>query len=74
MADKDSNIIKPVEGLHNIAGLAPAKRREERKRRQNLHEEENQEPEHESDEPADQQNSGELSDNGDGQSAIDYCA
>ncbi len=43
MADNDYNIIKPVEGLQNIAGLTGAKRREERKRRQNLpggHEEE----------------------------------
>ncbi|MHC4426095.1 MAG: hypothetical protein ACYSYV_08370 [Planctomycetota bacterium] len=34
MADYDSNMIKPVEGLQNITGLAPARRREERKRRQ----------------------------------------
>ena len=38
MADYDSNMIKPVESLQNITGLTPAKRREERKRRQQLSE------------------------------------
>ncbi len=33
MADYDSNIIKPVQSLQNITGLSPAKRREERKHR-----------------------------------------
>jgi hypothetical protein len=37
MSDNESNIIKPVDGLHNIAGLTPAERRKERKRRQQLH-------------------------------------
>jgi len=36
MVDNDSIIIKPVEGLQNIAGLTPAKDRESRKRRQQL--------------------------------------
>ena len=43
MADNDYHIIKPVEGLQNIAGLTGTKRSEERRRRQNLpseHEEE----------------------------------
>ena len=39
MADYDSSIIKPVEGLQNITGLAPARRREQRRHRQQLHEE-----------------------------------
>lgn len=38
MADYDSHMIKPVQGLQNIAGLAPAKRRKERNRRKQLHE------------------------------------
>lgn len=42
MENYDSNMIKPVEGLQNIAGLTPAKRREERKRRQQLHKENKQ--------------------------------
>ena len=33
MADYDSNLIKPVQSLQNIAGPAPAKRREERNSR-----------------------------------------
>jgi hypothetical protein len=41
MADSDYNMIKPVEGLPNIPGLTPAKRREERKRRQHSPDEQN---------------------------------
>jgi hypothetical protein len=33
MADYDTNLIKPVQGLQNIAGLAPAKRRKDGNRR-----------------------------------------
>jgi hypothetical protein len=36
MADYDSNLIKPVDNLKNIAGMDPVKHREERKRRQQL--------------------------------------
>jgi len=39
MANYDSNIIKPVEGLQNIARLTPAGQREQRKRRRKLPEE-----------------------------------
>ena len=38
MADNDNLIIKPVEGLHNIAGLTPVKERENRKRQQQSNE------------------------------------
>ena len=38
MADYDTNLIKPVQGLQNIAGLAPAKRRKDRNRRRQPHE------------------------------------
>jgi hypothetical protein len=34
MADSDFILIKPVESLHNISGVAPTKHREEQKRRQ----------------------------------------
>lgn len=44
MADNNSNMIKPVEGLQNVAGLTPAKRREQGKRQQDTHEEKEQEP------------------------------
>ena len=33
MPDNDYNIIKPVETLQNVAGLTPAKRRKQKKRR-----------------------------------------
>jgi len=45
MADNDSTIIKPVEGLQNITGLTPAGRRENRKRRQQLSRENEQDSE-----------------------------
>jgi hypothetical protein len=38
MAEYDSNMIKPVEGLQNFSRLNPTGRREERKRRQQLQE------------------------------------
>ncbi|MHC4192955.1 MAG: hypothetical protein ACYS8I_03540 [Planctomycetota bacterium] len=74
MADSDSNIIKPVESLHNIAGLTPAKRREERKRRQNGPEQENDEFEQQTDESVDEQDVSDFDNNGDAQNTIDYCA
>lgn len=74
MADNDSNIIKPVESPHNIAGLTPANRREERRRRQNLPEQENDEFEQQSDEPIDEQDVSDFDKNGDEKNTIDYCA
>jgi len=77
MADNDSNIIKPVEGLYNTAGLTPTKRREQRKRRQNLQKEEGQEPKSDEaglNEPVDEQNLSELNKKENNQNTIDYCA
>jgi hypothetical protein len=74
MADSDSNIIKPVESLHNIGGLTPAKRREERKRRQNWPEQENDEFEQQPDESVDEQDMSDFDNNGDERNTIDYCA
>jgi hypothetical protein len=73
MAEYDSNMIKPVEGLPNIKGLAPAKRREERKRRQQLREQDR--PKDESDENGAGQPE-EWTENGNGRQngGIDYCA
>jgi hypothetical protein len=45
MADYDSNMIKPVEGLQNFSRLNPTGRREERKRRQQLQEQNDEENE-----------------------------
>lgn len=38
MVDYDNNLIKPVQSLQNIAGLAHAKRRKDRNHRRKLHE------------------------------------
>jgi hypothetical protein len=56
MVDKDSNIIKPVDSLHNIAGVTPTRRREERKRRQDSYRKKEQKPQQELNEPVDEQN------------------
>jgi len=75
MADNDSSIIKPMEGLQNIEGLTPTRRREERKRKQSLNKQNKEEPEEELNESVDQQDLGnELSENESDQNTIDYCA
>lgn len=56
MAEYDSNMIKPVEGLQSITGLTPAKRRQERKRRQQLNQESEQKDEQLTNESAQQRN------------------
>ncbi|MHC4534062.1 MAG: hypothetical protein ACYS6K_08925 [Planctomycetota bacterium] len=82
MADYDSNIIKPVEGLQGITGLTPAKRREQRKHRQQLHRENEEKDEQLMDESFEQQdmnnpdeeltgNRGDLYPDSTG---IDFCA
>lgn len=79
MADFDSNMIKPVEGLQNITGLAPTRRREQRSRRQQLQEENENNEEQQSDESADEKNQKNLQEeqhvnkNGSG-NRIDYRA
>lgn len=75
MADNDYNIIKPVESLQNITGLTPAKRREERKRRQNLQAEHREEAEEQPNGALDEQTSdNEPDDEENDQHLIDYCA
>ncbi len=81
MADYDSKMIKPVEGLKSITGLTPAKRREERKRRRQLRRE-NEEEEQQLDESVDEQDMDNLpeegtenrSDRNPDDTGIDYCA
>lgn len=71
MTDSDFNLIKPMETVHNIQSLTPAKQREDRKRRQKP--------------PQDQQETGEKTlgetpqeqapdQSSDGRHQIDYCA
>ena len=81
MAENDSNIIRPVESLQNISGLHPVRRREQRRRRQNLPgESENEEKtEQEPNEPVETENAGgEPADNKNGHvsdtAKIDYRA
>ncbi len=81
MADYDSNMIKPVEGLQSITGLTPAKRREERKRRQQLQQENEQEGEQTNDsvdeqdiENSDKKWTENQSDRNSDSIRIDYCA
>lgn len=74
MADNDYNIIKPVEGLQNIGGLTPAKRREERKRKQNLHEQNQEESEQELNGSTEEDLNNEITENEGDQHSIDYRA
>jgi len=69
MADNEHNIIKSVESLQNIGGLTPAKRRQERKKRQDLHKQNDQKREL----AEDKLNESTEEDNQDRYS-IDYCA
>ncbi len=55
MTEYDSNMIKPVEGLQNITGLAPTRRREERSRRQQLRKENEKKEEKKLNETVDEQ-------------------
>ena len=81
MADYNSNLIKPVEGLHSITGLTPAKRNEKRKRRRQL-QQENEEEEKQLDESVDEQDMDNLpeewtenqKDRNPDDTGIDYCA
>ncbi len=82
MADYNSNILKPVEGLQSITGLTPAKRNEKRKRRRQLQQENEEKGEQQLDESVEEQN---MADSPEKQTEnrgnrnpddtkIDYCA
>ena len=79
MADNNFNIIKPVESLQNIGGLAPVKQRKERKHKQNL-QEENQQEENQQENQKQPNESGEedinidIMDDESDQHSVDYCA
>ena len=75
MADFDSNMIKPVDGLKNISGLTPVKHREERKRRRQLHHEKKEKDETIQDEEIQQEKGeGKESDINTDSIGIDYCS
>jgi len=82
MADYDSNMLKPVEGLQSITGLTPAKRNEKRKQRRQLQQENEEKGEQQLDELVEEQN---MADSPEKQienrgnrnpddTRIDYCA
>lgn len=74
MADYDSNLIKPVQGLQNIAGLAPAKRRKDRNPRRKLNEKDKEKEDSAKDDKttSPQERAEGKIDRDDG--GIDYCA
>jgi len=75
MADYDSNIIKPVEGLQNVAGITGARDREQKKRRQHLLDENTENPQRERRKSTDKQNiRKKVGKNESDRDAIDYCA
>jgi hypothetical protein len=75
MADYDSNIIKPVEGLQNVAGITGARDREQKKRRQHLLDENTENPQRERRKSTDGQNIRNKADKSKSdRDAIDYCA
>jgi len=75
MPDNNSNIIKPVETLHNIARLAPTRRREQRKRRQDLQEQNKEKENQKNNEQISRQNFDQNpADSENETNTIDYCA
>lgn len=73
----DSNLIKPVESNQNIMGLTPAKEREEKKKRQDLHKQQTPKDELIQDEiigSDGEKITGEITENGRDKHSIDYCA
>ncbi len=74
MADYDTDLIKPVQGLQNIAGLDPAKRRKDRNRRRQSREKGKEQDESDKDaEAASPQERAQDKGEKDG-GGIDYCA
>jgi hypothetical protein len=74
MADYDSNLIKPVDGLKNVTGMDPIKQREERKHRQQLSHDNEEKDETKKGRDSLRKRAGNKIDiNSDG-AGIDYCA
>jgi len=77
MADNDYNTIKPVQSLQNIGNVTAAKRREERKKRQNSREKEKRQEqlgENELNESTEQDSYGKIAENDRDENSIDYRA
>ncbi len=77
MAEIDHNIIKPVEILHNIGGVTPAKRRQERRKRQDLNKQNQEQPrldEEQLNESTEENTDRKIAENDRDDHSIDYCA
>jgi len=80
MVDYESNTIKPVKSLDTIAGLAPSRPRDERKRRQHLQQEQDHDQEQKQEQEPSAEGDGILpgkqpkKDNNQDDDGIDYCA
>lgn len=77
MAEIDHNIIKPVESLHNIGGVTPAKRRQERRKRQDLNEQNQEQSRLEEDqvnESVEENTDRGIAEKDQDNHSIDYCA
>ena len=76
MADYDSNIIKPVDNLQNVTGLAPTRRREQRSRRQKLNQDNPEEQEQQTNESVEEQVSEDIreNENNPDDTSLDYRA
>lgn len=76
MVDSNYNIIKPVEGLQNIRGLTSAKRRQQRKKKQNPneHKGEHKPDENELNAPVEEGLESQIAENDRNENSIDYRA
>jgi hypothetical protein len=75
MADYDSNMIKPVNGLKNIAGLTSVKHHEERQRRRKYNQQdEEKDQDGQGEETPPQEQAGDKNDIDSDDIGIDYCA
>lgn len=73
MADSDYNVVKRLESVRTIQGLAPTERRQQRKQQQEASDEPQEEPQ-EQVEPSDEPEAPEARQDEDGPHLIDYCA
>jgi hypothetical protein len=77
MADNDYNIIKPVESMKNVGDITPAKRREERKKRQNSREQKDRQRQLAGDslnQSIEENINSEIAEEDQNEHSIDYCA
>ena len=74
MADSDYNVVKPLESVQTIQGLAPAQRRQQRKQQQEPSNQPQDELLEEPTEQAQASDEAQARQDEDGPHLIDYCA